>query len=513
MGVDDNNSYDDDDDRFARGDPAARGSRPRVPPFAAYDGATGTLVVFPLDRLHRFPNFRRLIDETDADRVLSETLTFTTSDDDRLCSPARDRADSRWSEGPLPARQRRLQRAAAGVRDDDPCDSLAALVIALVDAVPTSRVTEANADASRVVDYAMTTKWSSGTALRYNRFGTIASKRRLWDAARVWTGDAMRLSLYTRALDFERALRAAADYGFVEARVDPDRRASILMTYWPRVSTSETISRALALVAGMTRDVFELRLIISLRVANELTAYVVADARERGGALTIARYDDDGWARARIDPRRVVVGDERVSVPLALQGPLGFHTHAAAIMRAHGDYIAFPSGRDIASVLERYLFYRDELVEFVASPEGLWFIHLTVAFQRALLAFKARIARGDDALAACCRRLVDDVAARMSFSALQKLTNAPTERMSVDAYLERVNGATLSRFFMSPDDAAGTALVDACRLGRVEDARLLDVGFVPWHAFACDDGGGVRVSFSYVLDEPGGLPAVLGVGM
>jgi hypothetical protein len=338
--------------------------------------------------------------------------------------------------------------------------------------------------------------------------GRSASPLRPDGRSRVW------ISVDTRMLNFKRALHFLATYGFVDARVDvhrdpsgkADRAYSVIMRYKRRVSIDETVARTEALVVGMSNDVYTLQLFMPKSVAETLSNYLFEPV-EYGGQITIDRYDEEGVAHLHIYTDRVVAGDgedDRVSMPPSLLAPINFHTHPQPIMDRHADYIAFPSGRDIASVIDRYVFYVDELVEFIASPEGVWFVHLTVAFQRILLALKSAMSRSAVSID-CAQMLIDDAAELLSFYAMQKRSNYPIERLNVDEYAERVSGIKLSRIFAdrSPDDD----IVSVCQLGNVVDTNIVDVGFIAWSAF--DELGGVRMAFSYVVDAVDGLPAVI----
>jgi hypothetical protein len=499
MGLDDELDREEDDDALIYNDDTI-----------AYDDVD--VIAIPIAVVTRYPQVDRLLrSDTAPPLVVSEHTTITTARDEQLISSRTTHAVVLLAPSSASGAVRPVGAASA------PPSSIGFAAEAGRPIDRGRKDPSGKADRLRrgsdghidIIDMAIVDRHPN--TMRYvGRIGTFATKRRLMDAIRrayraTRDGDEWYASVGAREMQFESIVHFLANYGFVDARVDVVRADSVSFAYTRRVPIAQTLARAVALVVGMARDVYTLKLCLGVDVARAMSDYLRENV-ERGGPLFITHYDGDGVAYARIDPTTVAYGDpatDRITSPPQLYRALGFHTHADAIMRRHDDYIAFPSGRDIASIVDKYLFYRDELVEFIASPEGVWFVHISVPFQRVLRALKARMTRE---LRVCCTRLIDDIAERASFAADQKrVSNAPIARLSVDAYLARVNAISIATLFANrpPTDD----LVVACRLGSVEDAHVVDVGFVQWDEFA--DGSGVRMAFSYVLDTAGGLPAII----
>jgi hypothetical protein len=346
---------------------------------------------------------------------------------------------------------------------------------------------------------------STSRSLHYvDVIGDLPTKRHLLDVLRAkMTDDSFSITINIKEPHLRTIVGELVDYGFG----DPKLSASgdiLTLKYFRRIERDETIARVDALISELRDDVHTIKMIFPRALASTLSAYV-RHHREMGGALSIGEYDDAGRAILSLNSENVVEGDvHSVTKPRAFLTLVQFHTHPEhpeRSMPGQERYLSWPSGSDVAHAIPMFLSQFDKIVEFVAAAEGIWFIHMTIDFQRLLLDL-----RGRPWVANCRGPLYEAVKEIYEITKLG--THIPhLSRLSVDAYTERVNYITFSHLFLSSNKSLLNPLIARCaKFDRVHDFQLFHIGLIPWSAFR---GGAVPITFTYILDVDGGQTAYI----
>jgi hypothetical protein len=223
----------------------------------------------------------------------------------------------------------------------------------------------------------------------------------------------------------------------------------------------------------------------------------INEINEAAGNLSIVKYVDGGMALIGLNSDNIRSGDAgSVGLP-DKYSPFVFHTHPDHITREFKAFISWPSGQDMMVVALSFLQYRDQLVHFVASPEGLWSIHVTPEFQKLLVHLRTNNSHP------CSESILN---------AIHKVfTQFETPRLSdtieaIDRY--NIGGqylATTKNYKLSNLFADVPQLNQDCKTDVSEDAQLFNVSLIKWKRFSETVDEGVQLTFDYVSDIPGGL--------
>jgi hypothetical protein len=221
------------------------------------------------------------------------------------------------------------------------------------------------------------------------------------------------------------------------------------------------------------------------------------EINEASGNLSIVKYIDNGAALIGLNSDNIQSGDEG-SVPLPDRySPFVFHTHPDHITREFKAFISWPSGQDMMVVALSFLNFRDQLVHFVVSPEGLWSIHITTEFQKLLVSLRSSNSYdcSQGILAAIHKVFTDFENPRLAN------TIDAIDRYNIGGrYLATTKNYKLSNLFTDVPD-----LNSVCRANVAEDAQLFNVSLVKWKRFSETADNGVYLTFDYIADIPGGL--------
>jgi hypothetical protein len=113
-----------------------------------------------------------------------------------------------------------------------------------------------------------------------------------------------------------------------------------------------------------------------------------------------------------------------------------------------------------------FLQYRDQLVHFVASPEGLWSIHVTPEFQKLLINLRTKNSRP------CSESILNAIHKMFTQFETPRLTDTveAIDRYNIGGqYLTTTKNYKLSRFADVPQ------LNQDCKADVSEDAQLFNV--------------------------------------
>lgn len=177
--------------------------------------------------------------------------------------------------------------------------------------------------------------------------------------------------------------------------------------------------------------------------------------------------------------------------------PFVFHTHPDHITREFKAFISWPSGQDMMVVTLSFLQFRDQLVHFVASPEGLWSIHITPEFQRLLVTLRTKNSYP------CSQSILNAI--HKVFTQFESPRLAK-EIEAIDRY--NIGGQYLSatkNYKLSNLVADVPQLRQDCNSEVSDDAQLFNVSLIKWKRFSETADEGVYLTFDYISDIPGGL--------
>lgn len=294
-------------------------------------------------------------------------------------------------------------------------------------------------------------------------------------------------------------------YGFTYPQIIDN---IIKVRYVDKPSNKMTLMQIKAAVSSMKTNVFLLNMFIPRVVATTLSK-CIKELNEASGNLSIVKYVE-GVALMGLNSDDIQSGDEgQVGLP-EKYSPFVFHTHPDHITREFKAFISWPSGQDMMVVVLSFLQFRDQLVHFVVSPEGLWTIHITTEFQKLLLKLRSSNSY------TCSQSLLQAIHNIFTQFETQRLTTIdPIERYNIGGqYLSATKNYKLSNLFNDVPQ-----LNSDCKADVSEDAQLFNVSLVKWKKFsevssneiatALRNEGqgseGVLLTFDYVLDIPGGL--------
>lgn len=284
-------------------------------------------------------------------------------------------------------------------------------------------------------------------------------------------------------------------YGFIEPKAVNN---FIRLKYTKRPSTKLTLMQIRSVVTSLkySTKVLILNIFIPKVVANTLSK-CIKEINEASGILSIVKYIENGVALIGLNSDNINSGDEgSVSLP-DKYSPLVFHTHPDHITREFKAFISWPSGQDMMVVALSFLQFRDQLVHFVASPEGLWSIHITPEFQKLLVQLRTKnsLFCSQNLLAAIHKVFTKFENPRLS------LEIEAINRYNIgNQYLTATKNYKLSNLFADVPE-----LHQICKSDISQDSRLFNVSLIKWKRFSETSEEGVQLTFDYIIDVPGGL--------
>jgi hypothetical protein len=298
------------------------------------------------------------------------------------------------------------------------------------------------------------------------------------------------IDMYISNPNFDVDATFLVEYGFVEPKVITDK---IRLKYVIRPPIKLTLMQIKSVVASLKFNVIVLNMFISKVVANILSK-CINEMYEASGNLSIIKYEN-GAAIIGVNSDDIINGTEgTVDLPNKYS-PLVFHTHPDHITREFKAFISWPSGQDMMVVALSYLQYRDQLVHFVISPEGIWTIHVTTEFQKLLV--KLRTINSYE----CSKSILEAILRVFTTFENPRLTKSvdAIERHTIgNTYLTTTKNYKLSNLYSDVPQ-----LQEQCaNLNILKDVQLYDVSLVKWKQFTDE---GVFLSFDYISDIPGGL--------
>lgn len=284
-------------------------------------------------------------------------------------------------------------------------------------------------------------------------------------------------------------------YGFIEPKLI-DR--AIRLRYVPRPPTKLTLMQIRAVVTSLQSNLSVLNMFIPKVVATTLSK-CLKEINEASGNLSIVKYIDD-VAIIGLNSDNIKSGTEgAVQIP-DKYSPIVFHTHPDHITREFKAFISWPSGQDMMLVALSYLQFRDQLVHFVPSPEGLWSVHITPDFQKVLINLRTKNSH------LCSKSILDAIHKVFTKFETPRLASQieAIDRYSISGqYLSTTKNYKLSNLF-----ADIPQLNQDCKADVSEDAQLFNVSLIKWKRFSENAEEGVYLTFDYVPDILGGLPPV-----
>jgi hypothetical protein len=281
-------------------------------------------------------------------------------------------------------------------------------------------------------------------------------------------------------------------YGFIEPRLV---NGIIRLKYVPRPSTKLTLMQIRAVVTSLKSNVLVLNMFIPKVVATTLSK-CLREINEASGNLSIVKYIE-GAAIMGLHSDNIKSGTEGAVELPDKYSPFVFHTHPDHITREFKTFISWPSGQDMMVVALSYLQYRDQLVHFVPSPEGLWSIHVTPPFQKLLISLRTNNAT------TCSQNMLNAIYKVFTNFETPRLTSQieAINRYNIGSqYLTVIKNYKLSNLFIDVPE-----LDQFCKTDVSEDVQLFNVSLIKWKRFSETSDEGVYLTFDYVLDIPGGL--------
>jgi hypothetical protein len=283
-------------------------------------------------------------------------------------------------------------------------------------------------------------------------------------------------------------------YGFVEPKII---NGVIRLKYVKRPPKQLTLMQIRSVASSMKpANLIILNIFIPKVVATTLSK-CIKEINEASGNLSILKYLENGTALIGLNSDNIKSGDEgSVQLP-DKYSPFVFHTHPDHITREFKAFISWPSGQDMMVVALSYLQFRDQLVHFVVSPEGLWTIHVTPEFQKLLIQLRTKNSLS------CSRGILNAIHA--VFTQFETPRSAveieAIDRYNIGSqYLTTTKNYLLSNLFNDVPQ-----LNQDCEADVSQDARLFNVSLIKWKRFSETEELGVYLSFDYVTDITGGL--------
>lgn len=301
------------------------------------------------------------------------------------------------------------------------------------------------------------------------------------------------MDMYTNNPNFDVDANFFVKYGFIEPILI---NKVIRLRYVKRPSTKLTLMQIRAAVASLKSNVLLINMFIPKVVATTLSK-CIKEINEAAGNLSIVKYINNGIALIGLNSDNIKSGDEgSVGLP-DKYSPFVFHTHPDHITREFKAFISWPSGQDMMMVALSFLQFRDQLVHFVASPEGLWSIHVTPEFQKLLINLRNKNSYP------CSQSILDAI--HKVFTQFESPRSA-LEIEAIDRY--NIGGQYLSatkNYKLSNLFADVPQLNQDCKTEVSEDAQLFNVSLIKWKRFSETSEEGVYLTFDYISDIPGGL--------
>jgi len=301
------------------------------------------------------------------------------------------------------------------------------------------------------------------------------------------------VDLYVNNPNFDIDATFLVKYGFIEPKLI---QQIIRLKYVQRPSTKLTMMQIRAAVSSLKSNVLILHMFIPKVVATTLSK-CIKEINEASGNLSIVKYLEGGVALIGLNSDNIKSGDEgSVGLP-EKYSPFVFHTHPDHITREFKAFISWPSGQDMMVVALSYLQFRDQLVHFVVSPEGLWSIHVTPEFQKLLVHLRSHNSYP------CSQSILDAI--HKVFTQFESPRSAleieAIDRYNIGSqYLSITKNYKLSQLFLDVPQ-----LNQDCRVEVTEDAQLFNVSLIKWKRFSESAEEGVHLTFDYISDIPGGL--------
>lgn len=301
------------------------------------------------------------------------------------------------------------------------------------------------------------------------------------------------IDMYTNNPNFDVDATFFVKYGFIEPILI---NKVIRLKYVPRPSTKLTLMQIRSAVSSLKSNVLIIDMFIPKVVATTLSK-CLKEINEASGILSIVKYINNGVALIGLNSDNIQSGDEgSVALP-DKYSPFVFHTHPDHITREFKAFISWPSGQDMMVVTLSFLQFRDQLVHFVASPEGLWSIHITPEFQRLLVTLRTKNSYP------CSQSILDAI--HKVFTQFESPRLAK-EIEAIDRY--NIGGQYLSatkNYKLSNLVADVPQLRQDCKSEVSDDAQLFNVSLIKWKRFSETADEGVYLTFDYISDIPGGL--------
>lgn len=301
------------------------------------------------------------------------------------------------------------------------------------------------------------------------------------------------IDMYTNNPNFDVDATFFVKYGFIEPILI---NKVIRLKYVPRPSAKLTLMQIRSVVSSLKSNVLIIDMFIPKVVATTLSK-CLKEINEASGILSIVKYINNGVALIGLNSDNIQSGDEgSVALP-DKYSPFVFHTHPDHITREFKAFISWPSGQDMMVVTLSFLQFRDQLVHFVASPEGLWSIHITPEFQRLLVTLRTKNSYP------CSQSILDAI--HKVFTQFESPRLAK-EIEAIDRY--NISGQYLSatkNYKLSNLIADVPQLRQDCNSEVSDDAQLFNVSLIKWKHFSKTGDEGVYLTFDYISDIPGGL--------
>jgi len=292
--------------------------------------------------------------------------------------------------------------------------------------------------------------------------------------------------------------------GFGDPVPNPNNNQTVDLRLTQNTDTRNVLNKIMSLTKN-TPPMCKLKIFFPKTLANTLISHL-SEPNEVGGKICITRYgkDSDGSDIAVLgfNTSELVLGNPdtfTVNIPPDKVAPFSFHTHPDICYTQYGCFLGWPSGPDIAFIVGSYLENRDILAHFIISSEGIWVVHLRPQFQKLLHQLKNTYTTME-----CQKKLVKFI--RKSFEFLEGQRKyemiSPIDRSKArKKFIEVSKNLKIS-------DYKGTDVELMCSPYIQDDALLFDINLIKWGAF---ESNKVVISFSYIVDEAGGLPCFLPV--
>lgn len=321
----------------------------------------------------------------------------------------------------------------------------------------------------------------------------IAVKSRLLDVITNNIKGDLFMDMYTNNPNFDVDATYLVKYGFIEPKLI---NGVIRLRYVERPSTKLTLMQIRSAVTSLKSNVIVLNMFIPKVVATTLSK-CIKEINEAAGNLSIVKYIDNNVALIGLNSDNIKSGDAgSVGLP-DKYSPFVFHTHPDHITREFKAFISWPSGQDMMVVALSFLQYRDQLVHFVVSPEGLWSIHVTPEFQKLLVELRSKNAHP------CAQSILNAIYKVFTQFETPRLTGEieAIDRYNIGGqYLATTKNYKLSNLFIDVPQ-----LQQDCKTNVSTDAQLFNVSLIKWKRFLETVEEGVHLTFDYLADIPGGL--------